>query len=63
MIFCVVCQTKGFHEPGELVTVYQQATGEQAELHIMSENHPAAILLEDNGSSSLLDLYWRPAEG
>lgn len=28
----------------------------------MSENHPADILLEDYSSSSLLDLYWRPAE-
>ena len=57
-IFCTVCKTKGFHEPWEQVTAWQRATGKQAVLHIMTENHPADILLEDNSSSSLLDLYW-----
>lgn len=58
----MACKTKGFHEPWEQLTVYQQATGRQAVFPTMTENHPADILLEDNSLSSLLDLYWRPAE-
>lgn len=52
-------ELRGFDKPWELVAVKQQAAWETSSI---SHNDPADILLEDNSSSSLLDLYWRPAE-